>query len=92
MKHPVLTLFLCLAAGSAGATFEIADPANDMYKEWQAAPRADEEQPLDSGPFCVVDSELDKCWCFDRNSGDQLDLSPEECRDRAAARSEAEDR
>jgi len=92
MKHLVLTLLLCLITGSASATFEIADPANDMYKEWQEAPKVDEEQPLDGAPLCVMDTEVDRCWCFDRESGDQLDLSPEECRARAAKQSDPEER
>lgn len=91
MKHLVLTLILCLITGAAGATFEIADPANEMYEETQATPKVDEDQPLESDPLCVMDSEVGRCWCFERQSGDRLDLSPEECRDRAAKGSEAEE-
>lgn len=92
MKHFLLTFALCLISSAAPATFEIADPANEMYEEWRATPRVDEYQSLESVPLCVLDTEVDRCWCFDRETGDQLDLTPEECRDRAAMRSDTEDR
>jgi hypothetical protein len=91
MKHLLLALALCLISASAGATFEIADPANEMYEEQEAQPQVDEVPSQRSGPFCVTDAEVDKCWCFDRDTGDRVDMSEEECRGRAAERSDAEE-
>jgi hypothetical protein len=35
-----------------------------------------------------MDTEVDRCWCFDRNTGDQLEIAPEECVEHAEETSE----
>ena len=91
MKRLVLIPVLCVTASTVFATFELADPANDMLREQQAKSRADEQQPDATGPLCVTDADLDRCWCFDRNSGDRLAVDDEKCRERAANRAASED-
>ena len=90
MKSLTLTIALCFLAGSAFATFEIADPANDMLEERRTAALADKE--MQEQPLCVQDAESENCWCFDRITGDQLSLPEEECKARAAEQVENTER
>jgi hypothetical protein len=82
MKTLTLTIALCLMAGPALATFEIADPANEMVEERRAAELA--EKTMQDQPLCVQDSDSEKCWCFDRVTGEQLSMPEEECKARAS--------
>ena len=84
---------LCLMSTLlAAGTFELSDPANEIYQEKQAAAKPWKEQPLEDEPYCVMEAELDRCWCFDRLTGDQLEMALEECRERAAKRADTQQR
>ena len=91
MARFLMMLVLCGFAGTVFATFELADPANEMLQEQQAKARTSEQQPNATGPLCVTDADLDRCWCFDRKTGDRLAVGDEECRERAASQSDTTD-
>jgi hypothetical protein len=89
MSRLLVTVVFCLASTAvAASTFELSDPANEIYEEKQAAAQPREVQRLEQQPFCVMDTEVDRCWCFDRNTGDQLEIAPEECVEHAEETSE----
>ena len=89
MSRFLIVVGCCLASTAlAASTFELSDPANEIYEEKQPAVQPRELQPLEEQPFCVKDTEVDRCWCFDRNTGDPLEIAPEECLEHAEETSE----
>jgi len=96
MSHVALIAALLLTAGLAQAdTFELSDPANEMYAEQQAREeqRAQEESELTQAPapapapvpvttgntLCTIDTENGACTCIDKALARKLSLSQEEC-------------
>lgn len=94
----VLTTLLCLLAGVVHATFEIADPAADIYRE--QAETADQGEPAEeeagmkprgfgwgssdegSGTLCSIDGDNGECWCIDKKSARRLEMSQAQCKQR----------
>ena len=82
---------LCLLAGSVAAgTFELSDPANEMYKEQQAQDVAEPEARAVFAPtpeatgdiLCTVDTANGDCGCIDREMAKKLSMTQKECVDR----------
>lgn len=91
MPRLALIVSLCLLAGLACAdTFELSDPANEMWEEKQ--PVAEPEPRLDSGlqpaqeplgdTLCSVDTSNGACTCIDTVNARKLPLTQEACVDR----------
>jgi hypothetical protein len=87
MKHFALIALLCLAAGAAqGDTFELSDPANEVFEE-KPDPEAqhwtfDEPGTTAKGlknALCTVDTETGDCSCIDQKFAKKLALTREEC-------------
>lgn len=86
MNRFATMLALCLLAGQAwSGTFELSDPAAEMYKEQQAQEQA---QPQEESPnretsqesvLCTVDTTSGACSCIDQVSARTLPLTREEC-------------
>lgn len=84
--------FCLISTGLAASTFELSDPANEIYEEKYGAAKPWKEQPAEDEPLCVMESDLERCWCFDRLTGDQVEMALEECRERAEKSSYGEER
>jgi len=88
MNHLACIAALCLLAGLVQAdTFELSDPANEMYEEQKA-----QKEPLEpSKPhqmqlpvwnaLCSIDTATGSCSCIDKNLARKLSMSQEECVD-----------
>jgi len=81
MHRSVLTILLCLLAGSAaGETFELKDPAAEIYEEQETLPLEESTQPqLQEGMHCTVDTDSGECFCIGKKSARQAALSQAEC-------------
>jgi len=94
MNHFVCIAAFWLLAGLAQAdTFELSDPANEMYAEQKA--REEQRAQEDSEPaqavapapvpaptgntLCTIDTENGACTCIDKALARKLSLSQEEC-------------
>ena len=79
MKQFALILMACLLAVPALATFEIADPANDVYKEETEEEKAYRAYREQKGLLCSVDTDSGECWCIDKDNAQKLEMSQPEC-------------
>ena len=87
MQRFALIALLCLSAGLARAgTFELSDPANEMYEEqqakgeWQEAPYEAEPRPaVSDNTLCSVDMATGACTCIDKELAKKLSMTREEC-------------
>ncbi|MGD8580496.1 MAG: hypothetical protein PVI46_14270 [Lysobacterales bacterium] len=75
---------LCLLAGTAFAgTFELSDPANEMYEEQHAQPEPPAEPPSDAelakSMRCTVDLENGECFCIEKTSAKKAPISQTAC-------------
>ncbi|MGD2130307.1 MAG: hypothetical protein PVJ17_13470 [Lysobacterales bacterium] len=75
---------LCLLAGTAFAgTFELTDPANEMYEEEHAPPKPPAEPPAESEPTqnmrCTVDLDTGECFCIEKASAKKVQMSQATC-------------
>lgn len=80
MYRLLLTLLLWPLTGISG-TFEIQDPAAEIYQE-QQNPREQqqpEEQPWVEEIFCAVDEAEGKCWCIHKETHQVVTVIEEEC-------------
>lgn len=58
--------FLLWSSSILAGTFELQDPAAEIYKEQQAPPesnQSEEELQIVDELFCAVDEKEGKCWC-----------------------------
>ena len=86
MHRLVLTTLLCLLAATAsGSTFEIKDPAAEIYEEQNAPPQEGPaqvqatKQPVQGGMHCTVDIDTAECFCIGKKSARRLEFSQQEC-------------
>jgi len=89
MNHVALIAALLLMAGLAQAdTFELSDPANEMYEDQKAREEQrvrEEFEPMEEPPaptgntLCTIDTDNGACSCIDKVLARKLSLSQEEC-------------
>ncbi len=79
MKRLVLIILLGLQAGLAAATFELADPAEQILEEQQEPDYGEARDPLRENDFCVFEVENDECFCIHKETNEQILLTDEEC-------------
>jgi len=84
MFRTALIILLCLLAGLARAdTFELSDPAADMWKQKDAPAKEQAEQPPQQAPEdgmrCTVDVDNGDCFCIDKQSARRLSMSSQAC-------------
>ena len=61
------------------ATFELKDPAAEVYEEKQEAKKELlKEEPANS-VVCTMDSELDSCICINKQTQKELPFTHEQC-------------
>ncbi|MFC1688569.1 hypothetical protein ACFL07_02790 [Pseudomonadota bacterium] len=86
MFRLLLILLLWPLTGTSG-TFEIQDPAAEIYQEQQnpqEQQQPEEEQIVVEDIFCAVDEAEGKCWCIHRETHQVVTVIEEECVVRAA--------
>jgi hypothetical protein len=86
MYRIVLTTALCLLAVTAnGSTFELKDPAAELYEEQNAPPQEEPaqaqptKQAVRGGMHCTVDIDTAECFCIGKKSARRLEFSQQEC-------------
>ena len=79
VKLSCLTILLCFVAGAAQATFELRDPAGEVYEEKQELKQETSEEKPASSVICTMDSELDACICVNKQTGEELPVTHEQC-------------
>jgi hypothetical protein len=90
MKHFLLFVLLSLPAASIFATFELADPANqileDQHEETELINEEAEEDVLmwELGQvadpmLCTVDTKSGECWCMDQKTAQRVPMTQGEC-------------
>jgi len=84
MNQLALIIALYLLAGLAHATFELQDPAAQIYEEQQKPQEFQHQQLLKEDTFCALDSDTGKCWCVHKETGQAVTLVFEECAIRAS--------
>jgi hypothetical protein len=75
---------LCLLAGAVFAgTFELSDPATEMYEEQHAPPEPPAEPPgseeLAKSMRCTVDLDTGECFCIEKASAKKASISQVAC-------------
>jgi len=84
MNQLALIIALCLLSGMAFATFELQDPAAQIYEEQQTAQSEPDTQHPEEETFCALDADTGKCFCVHTETGLLLTIVYEECVVRAA--------
>ena len=81
MNRAALILLLWPLSVLAG-TFELSDPATEIYKEQQAPKESEssgEELRIVDELFCAVDEKEGKCWCVHKETAKVIIIEHEEC-------------
>jgi hypothetical protein len=84
MLRLTLITLLCLLAGAAAAdTFELSDPANEMYEQDHAPPEPPATPPGESESTqsmrCTVDLDTGECFCIEKVSATKVQMSQAMC-------------
>lgn len=80
-----IALLFLLAAGAHAGTFELSDPAAEMYEENRESEERQAELERQRTAVCTLDAETDHCYCIDREKGRPVPMEREECIARAPA-------
>jgi len=84
MHRFALIVLLFLVAGiSHAGTFELSDPAADMYKEREEWDEREAELQRQKNAVCTLDAKTDRCYCIDREHGQPVPMERDECLARA---------
>lgn len=81
MKHHWLTILLCLAGSTAQATFELRDPASEVYEDKPEVKEEPAKPGRANSVLCTMDTELERCVCINEETGKELPVTHEECVD-----------
>lgn len=86
MQRFFFAILICVLAGTAtGSTFELKDPANEIFEEQNAPPQEQPaqvqptKQPVRGSMHCTIDIESGECFCIGKKSARRLPLSQQEC-------------
>lgn len=79
MKQLVLIILLALQAGMANATFELADPAEQILEEQQEPDYGESGSPLGENDFCIFEVKNDECFCIHKETKERILLEDEAC-------------
>jgi len=80
--HYISLIFLLWPLAGMAGTFELQDPAAEIYQEQQNPPESNQtgEKPvLVEEIFCAVDEKEGKCWCVHKKTAKVVTLEHEEC-------------
>jgi len=83
MKRPALIVALWLLTGMAVAsTFELSDPANEIYQQEQAPEEPEPSWEPSGNILCTVNTGTGECSCIDKEQAKKLTMTRDECVDR----------
>jgi hypothetical protein len=77
-----LLIFLLWSSPVLADTFELQDPAAEIYSEKQTPPETEQpEEKLQIADelFCAVDEKEGKCWCVHKETAKVVAIDDEEC-------------
>jgi hypothetical protein len=84
MKHIALIVVLCLLAGMTYGTFELEDPAAQIYEQQQASLDRQVKQTLEKDTLCAINTDTYKCSCIHKETGRKISMTHNECVPRAS--------
>jgi len=84
MKHFASIVLLGLIPGMVFGTFELRDPAAEVYEEQQMPSDHQVEQTLEKHTLCTINTETNECSCIDTESGREISMAHEKCLECAA--------
>jgi len=70
---------LVLMASSLNATFELQDPAAQIYEEEKEQDNEQTTEALGENTFCVIEMNEDQCFCIHKETKDRILLEEGEC-------------
>jgi hypothetical protein len=91
--HRLTLILLIFPLSVLAGTFELSDPATEIYEEQQNPPEQQEpakEPVVVDEIFCAVDEKEGKCWCVHKETAKVVTMEHEECVDLASAISSPE--
>lgn len=68
-----------LMASSLNATFELQDPAAQIYAEEKEQDNEQTAETLGENTFCVIELDDDQCFCVHKETKDRILLEEGEC-------------
>ena len=91
--HRLALILLIYPMAIPAGTFELSDPAAEIYEELQNPPEQQEpakEPIVVEEIFCAVDEKEGKCWCVHKETAKVVALEHEQCVDLASGISSSE--
>jgi hypothetical protein len=79
MKWFLSLVLILLWALTQASTFELQDPAAQVLEEQQPVEGPEEARPSLRDAVCTVDLDTRDCSCRDKESGDEIALTSDEC-------------
>ena len=80
--HRLALILLIYPMAVPADTFELSDPAAEIYEKQQNPPKQKEptqELSVVDKLFCAVDEEEGKCWCVHTETAKVVTIEHEEC-------------
>lgn len=81
--HRLALILLIYPLASLADTFELSDPAAEIYQEQQNPPEKPKEPEKDAivieELFCAVDETDGKCWCVHKETAKVVVIEHEQC-------------
>jgi len=79
MNRLALIVVLGLLSGTTHGTFELEDPAAEIFEELQASRELQEMQAPEKEIFCVMDTDTNECFCIHKETRQVLSIAHNEC-------------
>ena len=79
MNRLALIVVLGLLSGTTHGTFELEDPAAEIFEELQASRELQEMQAPEKEIFCVMDTDTDECFCIHKETRQIISIAHNEC-------------
>lgn len=79
MRRLALIVVLGLLSGTTHGTFELEDPAAEIFEELQASRELQEMEAPEEKIFCVLDTDTNECFCIHKESRQVLSIAHNEC-------------
>jgi len=91
MKRIALLIVLSLLAGTIHGTFELEDPAAQIFEELQAWRDRQAMQTLEKSTLCAINTDTEECYCIHKDTGQMISMAHDECMSRASKSSKIQE-
>jgi hypothetical protein len=91
MKRLALIVVLGLLAGTTHGTFELEDPAAQIFEDLQASRDRQAMQTLEKNTFCAINTDTKECYCIHKETGQMISLAHDECMSRVSKSSKIQE-